>query len=162
MTFFEKVENNAILSLKFYKISKLKSDFFQILQKKSPMFQNSANLFVLKFKCAKFQGKKNSRKNDLWSSGNLNKNFRFSNFRSEFFLIFQKKRQKTRKFHTFIYREPHLSQFWAKSEKLFSGRASGRWLIINFVESPCPLRSLTTTINSAKVYVTTTFPNYDD
>ena len=125
MTFFEKVENNAISNLKFYKISNLKSDFFQILQKKSPMFQNSANLFVLKFKCAKFQGKKNSRKNDLWSSGNLNKNFRFSNFRSEFFLIFQKKRQKTRKFHTFIYREPHLSQFWAKSEKLFSGRAGG-------------------------------------
>ena len=53
----------------------------------------------------------------------------FSNFRSEFFLIFQKKRQKRRKFRKFIYREPHLSQFWAKSETLFSGRSGGRSLL---------------------------------
>ena len=37
-------------------------DFFQNFLKKSQMFQNSENLFVLKFKCAKFQTKKNSRK----------------------------------------------------------------------------------------------------
>ena len=73
------------------------------------------------------------QKNDHRSSGNLNQNFRFSNFKSEFFLIFQKKRQKTRKFRTFIYREPHVSQFWAKSEKLFSGRAGGRSLITTAV-----------------------------
>ena len=113
-------------SLKFGQISNLKSDFFQLFQKKSQMFQNSANLFVLKYQCAKFQKFLFFQKNDLWSSGNLNQNFRFSNFKSEFFLIFQKKRQKTRKFRTFIYREPHVSQFWAKSEKLFSGRSGGR------------------------------------
>ena len=41
------------------------ADFFQIFLKKSQLFQNSANLFVLKFKCVKFQTKKileNSRK----------------------------------------------------------------------------------------------------
>ena len=124
--FSAKSEKNPISSLKFCKISNFKSNFFQILQKKSQIFQNSANLIVLKFKCAKFQEKKNSRKNDLRSSGNLKKKFRFSNFRSEFFLIFQKKRQKSRKFRTFIYREPHLSRFWAKKKKLFSGRAVGR------------------------------------
>ena len=129
MTFFEKVENNAISNLKFYKISNLKSDFFQILQKKSPMFQNSANLIVLKFKCAKFQGKKNSRKNDLWSSGNLNKNFRFSNFRSEFFLIFQKNGKKLENStHLFI-----VNLIWANFEPnqrnfLAGGRAVGRFL----------------------------------
>ena len=121
--FFAKSEKNPISSLKFWKISYLKSHYCQLFQKKSQMFQNSANLFVLKYQCAKFQKFLFFQKNDLWSSGNLNQNFRFSNFKSEFFLIFQKKRQKTRKFRTFIYREPHVSQFWAKSEKLFSGRS---------------------------------------
>ena len=128
-------------SLKFGQISNLKSDFFQLFQKKSQMFQNSANLFVLKYQCAKFQKFLFFQKNDHRSSGNLNQNFRFSNFKSEFFLIFQKKRQKTRKFRTFIYREPHVSQFWAKSEKLFSGRS-----VASHNKSTCPLRSLTTTI----------------
>ena len=125
--FFQKngLSSSGILKKKF-RFSNLKSDFFQLFQKKSQMFQNSANLFVLKYQCAKFQKFLFFQKNDLWSSGNLNQNFRFSNFKSEFFLIFQKKRQKTRKFRTFIYREPHVSQFWAKSEKLFSGRSGGR------------------------------------
>ena len=56
-------------------------EFFQIFLKKSQMFQNSANLFVLKFKCAKFQTKKNSRKIPKI----------FENF--NFFLIFLKKSQ---------------------------------------------------------------------
>ena len=51
----------------------------------------------------------------------------FFNLKSDFFEFFQKKRQKTRKFRTFIYREPHVSQFWAKSEKLFSGRSVGSY-----------------------------------
>ena len=38
-------------------------EFFLIFLKKSQIFQNSANLFVLKFKCAKFQTKKKFSKN---------------------------------------------------------------------------------------------------
>ena len=34
--------------------------------------------------------------------------------------------------------------------------------LLTLQKSTLPLRSLTTTINSARVYVTTTFPNYDD
>ena len=146
------------------------------------MFQNFANLFVLKFKCATFQTKKNLekitsgvmgfwKKNPkfsnwnriffwfckkscecskipkiylswnssvrsfrkkkflkkwLWSNRNLKKNSQFFNLKLDFFLIFQKKHQKTRKFKNFIYCEPHLSKFWAKSEKLFSGRSVRR------------------------------------
>ena len=37
------------------------------------MFQNSANLFILKFKCAKFQTFLFFQKNDLSSSGILKK-----------------------------------------------------------------------------------------
>ena len=66
-------------------------DFFQKILKKSQMFQNSANLFILKFKCAKFQKFLFFQKNDLSSSGILKKKIRFSNLESDFFLILQKK-----------------------------------------------------------------------
>ena len=42
---FAKSEKNPIPSLKFRKISNLKSDFFLTFQKKSRMFQNMGNLF---------------------------------------------------------------------------------------------------------------------
>ena len=66
-------------------------DFFQKILKKSQIFQNSANFFILKFKCAKFQKFLFFQKNGLSSSGILKKNFRFSNLESDFFLILQKK-----------------------------------------------------------------------
>ena len=65
--------------------------FFQKILKKSPMFQNSANLFILKFKCAKFQKFLFFQKNGLSSSGILKKKFQFSNLKSDFFQLFQKK-----------------------------------------------------------------------
>ena len=65
--------------------------FFQKILKKSPMFQNSANLFILKFKCAKFQKFLFFQKNGLSSSGILKKKIRFSNLKSDFFQLFQKK-----------------------------------------------------------------------
>ena len=124
--FVAKSEKNPISSLKFWKISNLKSDFLLILQKISnvPKFR--------KFICPEIQvcevsEKKNSRKNDLWSNRNLKKNSQFFNLKLDFFLIFQNKHQKTRKFQKFIYCEPHLSKFWAKSEKLFSGRAGAHY-----------------------------------
>ena len=66
-------------------------DFFQKILKKSQMFQNSANLFILKFKCAKFQKFLFFQKNDLSSSRILKKKIWFSNLESDFFLILQKK-----------------------------------------------------------------------
>ena len=53
--FFEKVEKNPVSSLKFGKISNLKSDFFLTFQKKSRMFQNCAKLFIRKCIWANFE-----------------------------------------------------------------------------------------------------------
>ena len=66
------------------------------------MFQNSENLFVLKFKCAKFQTKKKSRKNDLLSSGILKKKIPIFRKFCEFFSNFLKKISNVPKFRKFI------------------------------------------------------------
>ena len=76
------------------------------------MFQNSENLFVLKIKCAKFQTKKKSRKNDLLSSGNLKKKSQFFNLKSDFFLIFQKNLEFSK--------IPKIYLSWTLSESIFS------------------------------------------
>ena len=52
------------------------------------------------------------------------KNSQIFNLKSDFFLIFQKKHQKTRKFRKFICPELHLSQFSAKLKNLL--RSVGR------------------------------------
>ena len=65
-------------------------EFFLIFLKKSQIFQNSANLFVMKFKCAKFQIKKNSQ--------NIPKKFR----KFRFFSKFLKKISNVPKFRKFI------------------------------------------------------------
>ena len=70
-------------------VLKFKCAKFQI-KKKSRENENSENLFVLKFKCAKFQAKKKSRKNDLLSSRTLKKKSQFFNLKWDFFLTFQK------------------------------------------------------------------------
>ena len=67
------------------------------------MFQNSPNLFILIFKCAKFQEKKNLKKNDLWSSGNLKKKFPIFKLESDFFPHFLSKiRKDENSAHLFI------------------------------------------------------------
>ena len=55
-----------------------------------------------------------------------------------------------------------MRKFSSKLEQLFGsgGRAGGRYITtrLTLLESTCSLRSLTPTINSAKVYVYTAFP----
>ena len=92
---------------------------FSNFLKKSQMFQNSVNLFVLKFKCAKFQEKKILEKNDLWSSRNLKKkNILIFELEIGFFSDFAKKVANVPKLTKFIYSDLHLSQFSAKLKNL--------------------------------------------
>ena len=53
--FLKKLKKNPISSLKFGQISDLKFNFFLIFQKKSEIFQNLANWFILKFIWANFE-----------------------------------------------------------------------------------------------------------
>ena len=53
--FFAKSEKNPISSLKFWKISNLKSHYFQLFQKKSQIFQNKRKLFIRKCIWANFE-----------------------------------------------------------------------------------------------------------
>ena len=87
-------------------------DFFQKILKKSQMFQNSANLFILKFKCAKFQKFLFFQKNDLSSSGILKKKSDFQTWNRIFFWFCKKSGECSKITEIYI--------LWAFSEPIFS------------------------------------------
>ena len=86
------------------------------------MFQNSANLFILKFKCAKFQTFLFFQKNDLSSSGILKKKNPIFKLGIGFFSDFAKKPSNFPNNLKYIFFELQLSQVSAK-KKTFLDRS---------------------------------------